>query len=82
MTEKGEESLLAIVHADGNNMGVKIQHLLDGHSDYDFCVSAMRRFTENINNAFVKTGIAGIKNELEILKKKTRDDILNVISIV
>ena len=72
VTEKGEESLLAIVHADGNNMGVKIQHLLDGHSDYDFCVSAMRRFTENINNAFVKTGIAGIKNELEILKKEDK----------
>lgn len=70
VTEKGEESLLAIVHADGNNMGVKIQHLLDGHSDYNFCVSAMRKFTHNINDAFVNAGIAGIRKELEILKQE------------
>lgn len=56
VTQRGEESLLAIVHADGNNMGVKIQHKLGGATDYDACVTAMRYFTANISNAFTKAG--------------------------
>jgi hypothetical protein len=56
VTEKDEESLLAIVHADGNNMGVKIQNMLDGHSDYDYCVKAMREFTEEISKVFSVSG--------------------------
>lgn len=49
-------SLLAIVHADGNNMGIKIQHKLGDATDYDTCVTAMRQFTANISSAFTKAG--------------------------
>jgi hypothetical protein len=57
ITQKGEESLLAIVHADGNNMGSKIMKLLNGKTDYDTCVNKMREFTRNTAEAFVGTGI-------------------------
>ena len=33
-TEWQEESLLAVIHADGNNMGVKIQQKLNGSIVY------------------------------------------------
>ena len=56
VTRRGEESLLAIVHADGNNMGVKIQRKLGDAADYDACVTAMRYFTANIANAFTSAG--------------------------
>ena len=56
VTQRGEESLLAIVHADGNNMGAKIQRKLGDATDYDACVTAMRRFTANISSAFTRAG--------------------------
>lgn len=55
VTNKGEESLLAIIHADGNNMGAKIQKLLDGKKGYDECVELMRKFTSDTSKAFVDT---------------------------
>ena len=60
-TEWGEESLLAIIHADGNNMGVKIQQKLRGSTDYDFCVSTMRAFTAEIADVFTKQGLACLR---------------------
>lgn len=45
-------SLLAIVHADGNNMGVKIRKRLEGQTDYNKCVNAMRDFTREISAVF------------------------------
>ena len=56
VTRRGAESLLAIVHADGNNMGVKIQRKLGDATDYDACVTAMRRFTAHISDAFTRAG--------------------------
>lgn len=51
MTE-ASNSLLAIVHADGNSMGRKIGRKLEGHSDYASCVGVMSRFTREIDDAF------------------------------
>ena len=47
-----EDSLLAIVHADGNNMGIKIQKHLVGKISYKDCVEAMNKFTQEIDTAF------------------------------
>ena len=55
VTRKGEESLLAIIHADGNNMGIKIQQLLKDKNGYDECVDLMRKFTDDTSKAFVST---------------------------
>lgn len=73
VTQRGEESLLAIVHADGNNMGVKIQRKLGDATDYDACVTAMRYFTANISNAFTRAGRDAMKQRGAELAAAERD---------
>lgn len=72
VTQKDEESLLAIVHADGNNMGVKIQNKLGGHTDYDFCVNTMRQFTKEIDRVFTGCG----KKAVDDCAKRAREQKL------
>lgn len=67
-TERQEESLLAIVHADGNNMGIKIQQKLGGRTDYDFCVNTMRAFTAEIARVFAETGEASLQKTMAALQ--------------
>lgn len=69
VTKKGDESLLAIVHADGNNMGVKIRNKLGNHTDYDFCVNAMREFTKEISDVFSKEGRKAVERRRDELRK-------------
>lgn len=61
VTKRGEESLLAVVHADGNNMRSKIMDLLKDEKDYDSCVNYMRVFTTETANAFTECGLKAIK---------------------
>ena len=67
--EKGKNSLLAVVHCDGNSMGVKIQTLL-GHEDrtYDHCVNVMRDFSKKVDHVFCEIG----KQAVDDLQKKRR----------
>lgn len=62
VTKRGKESLLAVVHADGNNMGSKIMDLLGEETSYDYCINAMRRFTKTTAEVFGKHGLAAIEN--------------------
>jgi len=57
------DSMLAIVHADGNNMGRKLQALLQGKTDYDSCVAALRSFSGEIDQVFVEQGDRSISQE-------------------
>lgn len=61
---KGEESLLAIIYIDGNNMGDKIKKITEGAIDYSSGISALRSFSVNTNNDFVDKPIKAIKKEL------------------
>lgn len=71
VTQKGEESLLAIVHADGNNMGKKIQNKLpEAEGGYDFCVNAMRGFTAEIKRTFSDVGKKAVDDKLEEIRKR------------
>ena len=75
VTEKGEESLLAIIHVDGNNMGMKIQQRLDyEHSGrgYDRCIRIMRDFTEEIDKVFQEDGKDALDNELKSASEEAR----------
>lgn len=58
-----EDSMLAIVHADGNNMGKKLSGLLAGRTDYDFCVNALRRFSREIDRIFIEEGDKALQEE-------------------
>ena len=69
ITKHGEESLLAVVHADGNNMGLKIKRFLNGKESYDECVTMMRKFSWSIDKAF-EAGAA----EMEKRRKKMEED--------
>ena len=64
--KKGEDSLLAIVYIDGNNMGVKLKSCLDKCSgDIDSCVAALRDFSKNTAKTFVSEPYEAITNWTE-----------------
>lgn len=69
ITKKGEESLLAVVHADGNNMGSKISEMLTDKKDYDSCVNIMREFTADTAKAFGKSGLDAMQKCQQQLKE-------------
>lgn len=73
VSEKGKESLLAVVHADGNNMGSKIMDMLHDETTYDRCVSMMREFTNTTAKAFGEVGLAALCERREELAKKDID---------
>ena len=52
VTQKGEDSLLAIVHIDGNNMGQRIVRLIADIEDYGTAINTMRRLSYNINKYY------------------------------
>ena len=70
ITGKGSESLLAVIHADGNHMGVKISKMLAEKTDYDTCVSKMREFTERTADAFAIQGLQALKKCRDDLKRR------------
>lgn len=71
VTKHGDESLLAVVHADGNNMGVKIRKKLGDHkNDYDYAITALRKFNYHINEVFVTCGLKAMEDAIDGLKKQ------------
>ena len=50
--EKGTDSTLAVVHIDGNNMGLRIRALMDGEREYVSAVNKIRRISYSINHSF------------------------------
>lgn len=70
ITKKGNESLLAVVHADGNNMGAKIMGMLHGETSYEKAVSMMRNFTKTTADCFETKGEEALKICQERLKNE------------
>ena len=73
ISKKGKESLLAVVHCDGNNMGMKIMDMLHGEKSYDRAVEFMREFTRATADCFETHGEAALnacRKELEEKNKK------------
>ncbi len=58
-----KDSMLAIVHADGNNMGKKLREKLGDEKDYDTCVRILREFSREIDRVFVEEGSAAVEEE-------------------
>ena len=58
ITQKGEESQLAIVHIDGNNLGIRIRELMEDQElgdSYEKSVQRMRTISQNIKREFEQT---------------------------
>lgn len=53
ITKKGEESLLAVIYIDGNNMGAKVEECLSGLKTYEECVKALRQFSAEIQEHYI-----------------------------
>lgn len=86
ITNKGKESLLAVVHADGNNMGAKIMQMLKDEADYDVAVSVMRKFTKTTADCFEVKGGQALKacheRLLEQYKNKLKEHSLAYRKII
>ena len=54
VTEKGTDSTLAVVHIDGNNMGLRIRAQIEEIEKYDEAVNTMRRISYRINHSYKK----------------------------
>ena len=65
ITEYGRESTLAVVHIDGNNMGMRIRALMENETDYEKAVKKMREISMNIN--------AGFNAAFEEISKRVQD---------
>lgn len=50
---KGEDSLLAIVYIDGNNMGAKVQKCIEGLNSYEECIARLREFSNDIQDKYI-----------------------------
>ncbi len=78
VTKKGEESLLAVIYIDGNNMGAQVQKCLskkkkpneETDKSYEASVKALRDFSKDIQTYYVDEGIKAVDNVL----KKTKYD--------
>ena len=65
VTQKGEESLLAVIYIDGNNMGAKVGACLEGKESYEECVTELRRFSGEIQKNYVDDRIDAINAMLD-----------------
>lgn len=72
VTEKGKESLLAVVYIDGNNMGAQVQECLKGFATYEDCVKQLREFSEDIQRKYVQEGMQQID---KVLSAKYEDKV-------
>lgn len=74
---KGESSMLAVVHIDGNNMGLRIRELISGIDSYDEAVTEMRKISYSINSSYKKV-FADMEETfstiLENVKKEDKHD--------
>lgn len=52
VTEKGVDSTLAVVHMDGNNMGLRIKEKIQEITDYDKAIGQIREISYQINHSF------------------------------
>lgn len=62
--KRGEESLLAVIYADGNNMGYKVEQCIKGMRSYKECIHALREFSEKIQQDYIDDRKTDIDNML------------------
>lgn len=53
VTEKGKESLLAVIYIDGNSMGAKVENCVREKETYEESIAALRNFSESIQKYYI-----------------------------
>ena len=72
-SEEGD-SLMAIVHIDGNSMGASIKNVISQVYDYSEAVKRMRIISSNIKKTFEEKGLKAIENNLERFYREANID--------
>ena len=73
VTKKGEESMLAIIYIDGNNMGDKVKKCCENKFSYEECIAELRRFSKDIQKNYIDDRLADIDELLdEKYKQKSK----------
>lgn len=73
VTLKGEESLLAVIYIDGNNMGAKVEACTNGKNhSYASSVAALRKFSSEIHEHYIEKRIENVDEMLDVNKKSKR----------
>lgn len=70
VTERGEESLLAVIYIDGNNMGARVQECVS-QGTYKKCVADLRAYSEQIQRLYIDNRLKSIN---DLLKTKEEDN--------
>ena len=65
VTEKGRDSRIAVLYIDGNNMGAKVQNIVEGKKTYEECVNALRSFSDDIQRIYVDDGIRRVMSSMK-----------------
>lgn len=63
--KKGEDSLLAIIYIDGNNMGAQVEKRCEGKTSYKDCVKELRQFSKEIQKDYIDDRMKNIDKKLE-----------------
>ncbi len=72
LVDKGTDSLLAVIHIDGNNMGERVSAVMQGVSDYPEAVRKIREFSNSIQECFVTRPLAEVSDMLRAGGKQAR----------
>ncbi len=80
ITEKGEESLLAVIYIDGNNMGAQVERCLNpsrqdggsGTKSYEDSVRKLREFSSYIQENYIDNRIKDVDAVLEKFPNQKR----------
>ena len=73
VTQRDEESLLAVIYIDGNNMGAKVQKCCEGRKSYEDCVAALRNFSAQIQKDYIDDRIKEIDEFLRVKYQNESD---------
>lgn len=75
VSKKGVDSTIAVIHIDGNNMGLRIRKLIQDEKDYETAINKMREISSNINHLY-----KNVFNEMEKLFNKDNNFILKILT--
>lgn len=65
--EKGKDSHIAIIYADGNNMGAKVKRITEGKTTYEECIKVLRDFSDEIQEEYIDSKYDVIDQKLNEL---------------
>lgn len=76
VTEKGDNSILAVCHIDGNSMGIRIKNEMQNVTTYEEAIPKMRSLSQEISTVFGNTFISMTKY-MDKLTPKVKENAKN-----